>query len=126
MRGQNRIGLLLLRLGLHGHGFRLLADRLPVPAGFGAPGTSPLGGASPAATPDFGHMPPIHADLFASFATGGTRLVGRELVCLALFVCRPTALARDLALAVSIHGGEAAILGTWCRFHVDTDSLHPA
>jgi hypothetical protein len=115
-------GLFLLHL-LRLHPF--VAAR-PVAVRFGGFGAATLGGTSPATATDLSHMSAVHADLLASFPTGGTRLVGGEFVRLPLFMGRPSALSSDLALAMSVHGGKAAVLRSRCGFHFDTDSLHPA
>ena len=103
--------LSLLHFGLAG----LCGDRaisIAIAAALATCGTTTLRGAAPAATPDLGHVPAIDADLFASFPTGRSGLVGGEFVGLALLMGCPPAFTRDFALAVGIHGGKASVLGT--------------
>jgi hypothetical protein len=116
--GESLLSLLQFFLLLH---FRW---RRPAAVAVRALGTTPLRRTATAATTDFRHVTTIDADFFASFPTGRSGLVGGKLVGLAFFMGRPPAFARDFALAMGVHGGEASVPGSWCCFHFDTDSLH--
>jgi hypothetical protein len=83
-----------------------------------------LGGASPAASTDLSHMPPVQADLFSTFATRRSCFVGGKLVRLPFFMGGSTPLASNFTLAMGIHRGKAPIDGTDIGFRIHfSDSL---
>ena len=60
-------------------------------------------------SPDFGHVPAVLADDLAALFAGLSGFVGGELVGGAFFVCGFSAFARDGALLVALHRGEASL-----------------
>jgi hypothetical protein len=56
----------------------------------------------------------VYTDFFATFAAGGSGLVGREFVGFSFLVGRSTPFAGNLPLSIRVHRGKASISRIRC------------